>query len=155
NLSAVSEDRVVRSCRVQPSVELKLHPASLKDFLGIQGQAFGHLPFENTALGVNQDHPDVRRVDPVVLCPREAHELVQLGTDLQSGEPAAPDDESQQAPALLRVGFIGGLGQYMDQVVARAQGVGQILERQGVVVQTGDLAEVRHIPQSDHQVVER
>jgi hypothetical protein len=136
-------------------VEQEFHPALPEDLLGIQGQAFGHLPFEDPALGVNQDHPDTRRVDSVVFFCRVAHEFVQLCTDFQPREPAAPDHERQQLPAHLRVGFIGGLGQHMDQVIAQAQGVGQILERQGVVVQTGDLAEVRHISQGDDQVVVR
>ena len=90
-------------------------------------------------------HVLVKRRDPV-------HESGQLAEQLHADQSAADDREREQAAFALRVGLHVGALETLDDVVAEQEGVGEGLEREGVL-RTGDHHAVGHGPEGQDQLV--
>ena len=90
-------------------------------------------------------HVPVKRRDPV-------HEGGQLAEQLHADQPAADDHEREQSAFAPRVGLHVGSLEALDDVVAEQEGVGEGLEREGVL-RTGDHFPVGHGPEGQDQMV--
>jgi hypothetical protein len=80
------------------------------------------------------------------------HEGGQFAEQFYPNQPAADDHEREELRLALRVGFHVGALEPFDDVVAQQQGVGEGLEREGVL-RTGDHGSVRLGPQGQDQLV--
>ena len=80
-------------------------------------------------------------------------QVEQAGHGLGAGEPAAGDDEGEPAAALGRVGLVVGLLEPPQDVVAQPPRVLQGGQGEGVAGDAGQVAEVRHRAEGEHQVV--
>src|SRR5262249_29468430 len=90
-------------------------------------------------------HVLVKRRDPV-------HESGQLAEQLHADQSAADDREREQSAFALQVGLHVGSLEAFDHVVAEPEGVGERLEREGVL-RTGDHHSVGHCPEGQDQLV--
>ena len=83
-------------------------------------------------------------------------EVVQLGDNFHPGESAAGDDEGEKFLAQARVVLLdGGFLDGADDTVSHLQRVLQVLERQRVLGEPAQAAEVGDVAEREHQVVER
>ena len=80
------------------------------------------------------------------------HEGGQLAEQLHPDQPAADDHEREELRFASRVGFHVGALEPLDDVVAEQQGVGEGLEREGVL-RAGDHVPVGPGPQGQDQLV--
>jgi hypothetical protein len=80
------------------------------------------------------------------------NECGQLAEQLHSDQSAANDREREQSAFALRVSLHVGPLEALDHVVAEQEGVGERLEREGVL-RTGDHRSVGHRPQRQDQLV--
>ena len=102
-------------------------------------------PLEQDEADLVAAHVLVKRRDPV-------HERGQLAEQLHPDQPAADDHEREQSAFALGVRLHVGPLEPLDDVVAEQEGVGQGLEREGVL-RAGDHLPVGHGPESQDQMV--
>jgi hypothetical protein len=103
---------------------------------------------------VHQDDPGLVLRDRPVVANGPPHEVVQGGRHLRARKATTRHDEGEHRPAQIRVAFHRRLLQHMDDVVADAHGVGERLERQGVLGEARDSPEVGDTPERHDQVIE-
>ena len=102
--------------------------------------------------GLEQEEADLVAVHVLVKGRDPIHEGGQLAEQLHPDQAAADDREREQSAFLPGVGFHVGSLEALDDVVAEQEGVGEGLEREGVL-RTGDHGAVGHGPQRQDQVV--
>ena len=102
---------------------------------------------------MEQDDPDLPRIDVVEALRRRADEIVQLGDGLDAREAAARHDECEQRAARFGRRLGVGLLERLDRAITQRERVAQILEREGVLGEPGLAGEARHVAERDHQVV--
>ncbi len=111
--------------------------------------------FRHDVIGaLEQKKLDIVAVDVFVKWRDPVHECRQFAEQLDADQSPADDCESEQAAFALRVGLHIGALETLDHVVAEHQGVGERLEREGVL-RTWDHHAVGHRPEGQDQLVVR
>ncbi len=104
---------------------------------------------------MQEDDADLARVEARVAARDLAHEVVELGHDLDAREPAPGHHEGEE---LLAQGLVVALDRRLvegaNDVVAQVEGVAEVLERERVLGQAAQAAEVGDAAEGQHQVVE-
>src|SRR5262245_38116803 len=103
---------------------------------------------------MHQNHSQFALVDASIVARDLAHEVVQLGGNLNAGKASAGDYKSEElTPQRNVVFFDGGLFKSSDHVVAQLDRVGKVLERHRVLGQPAQSTKVRYIPHRQNKVV--
>ena len=71
------------------------------------------------------------------------HQVEQFGDHLGAREAPARDDKGEQPPALLRISFLLGAFEQVQNVIPQPGGVGEVLQRPGVLLDAGQPQGVR------------
>ena len=135
------------SC-IQPDLN-----ASLPELAGRVCSKFLAELRKNDGSGMNQDQPEIWRVQVFIKVNRLAQEIVDCGNRLDSSKPASGGDDGHQGRprvGALEIGFL----ETLDQTIAKKNGVSKRLHRQGVFFKAGKVVVVRDIAQADDQVIE-
>ena len=135
-----------------PRVESDLDAALGQLALGIEGKVGRQLGQDPTA-AVEQDDAHRAPLDMAVGRADIAHEVVQLGRDLDPREAAAGHHEGQQLLAFGRVGHRLGALEHVEHVVADVQGVADGLDRHAVLRHARHPGQVGDVAQRDDQPV--
>ena len=103
---------------------------------------------------VHEDHAALVAADARVLplC-QDPDQVGQLAGDLDAGEPAAGDEEGQQAPPLLRIVLDVRELEHRDDVITQTEAVVEGLELEGVLGEARVGIEVVARPEREHRVV--
>src|SRR5207249_483894 len=106
---------------------------------------------KNDGSGMNQDQPEIWRVQVFIKVNRLAQEIVDCGNRLDSSKPPSGDNDGhQRCPCIgaLEVGFLEAL----NQAIAKKDGVSKRLHCQTVFFKAGQVVVVRDIAQAYDQV---
>jgi hypothetical protein len=102
---------------------------------------------------VNEDYADVGGAKIVEAFCSRPEEVVDFRRHLNTRESSAGNDTGEQLFAAFGICFDFGFVEYVDEVISEPHGIGEILEREGVLLQSGDAAEIRDSPESDDKMV--
>jgi hypothetical protein len=150
---AVAQDRRFPRRSLQTSIQQDLHAAPPQNALRERRELFFHLR-QDAVLGVHQNDADLAGIDPAVVARHLAHEVVEFRADLDTGEPPACDDEREQPfPETAVLLLDGRFLERTNEVIAQVEGVGQVLEREGVLGQPPQAAKVGDGPERQDQVI--
>src|SRR5437879_7180155 len=149
---AAGEQRRVHRRSVKSRVELDLHAAPDQDPLGELGERPRQLR-EDEALSVEEDDPDLFRLDVAKALRGRPDEVVQLGNRLHAGEAAAGHDEREQRATRLGRWLGVGFLERLDGAVAERERVAQVLARERVLGEPGLAGEARHVAERHDQVI--
>ena len=148
------ENRRGAGRRGKAALQPDLDAAPAEYLLGEEAEAL--VQFRKDALTRVQQHdPRVVRVDALVVLDHLADEVVELGGDLDAGEPAARHHEGHQATARVPIGLHGRFFEQVQDVVAEVQRVADRLERHSVLRPPGHPAEGGDVAEREHEMVER
>ena len=101
---------------------------------------------------LEQDETNLVAIHVLVKGRDPVRESGQLAEQLHADQPAADDHEREQSAFALGVGLHVGALETLDDVVAEQEGVGEGLEREGVL-RAGDHHSVGHRPEGQDQLV--
>jgi hypothetical protein len=134
--------------RLQGRREPEVDPTPAELLGGVVAEAAGHLG-ENLRAGVDE-HPALRHVaEPGIVAQRVVDELGELGERLDTRVAGADEHERQMALGVRRVGV--RVIELAQDVVPEVDGVGDVLEREAVLGETGNREHARHRAERDDE----
>jgi hypothetical protein len=134
--AAIVHEGSLGSSAGQSRVEPELYPALHEQALGELREVPGQFR-QDEAARVEEHDPDLRGTDVAKAPRRRAHEVVELGDRLHSGEPTPRHHEGKEPAPCLCIPLDVGLLESMDGVVAQGEGIAQVLEGQRVLAEPG------------------
>jgi hypothetical protein len=152
---SAGQNRRRRAGGAEAAFQPQFDPPSCEHFLGVQPQTGGNFAIEDAFSRVQQH--DAQFVEPRdTAFPGDlADKVVQFGAHLDSRKTAPGDDECEQLASQFGIGLDGRLVEHANQVIAQRDGVPQVLEGHGVLVQPGEPAKVGDVAQRQHEMIVR
>jgi hypothetical protein len=102
---------------------------------------------------LSEHHADLVGSDVLIIRRRPPDEVVELGRHLDSRETSAGDHEGEEALPNVGIRFDGGFLQRMENMVAQRKGVPQVLERQGMFLESWNLSKTRGVAEGHDEMV--